>query len=109
MHEDSDEGSRSQASAPSLRSIAGPSAPSARQMTSLSSTGIPGPNPQVAAELSQYFGGHSARRIRLAGSITELDDVLHKHRKVHARAAHSVNGTDLHACGDDMLAFAIRT
>ena len=51
-------------------------------MTSLSKTGIPGPDMQIASELSQYYGGHSARRIRLAGSVLELDGVLHKYRRV---------------------------
>ncbi len=45
-------------------------------MSSLSSNGIPGPDPAVSSALSQFHGGHWARRIRLAGTVIELEDVL---------------------------------
>ena len=57
-----------------------------RAMTSLSKTGIPGPDMERAHALSQHYGGHGARRIRLAASVTELDDVLHHYRRVRAVA-----------------------
>ena len=44
-------------------------------MTSLS-TGSPGPSQLRTSELSQLHGGHFMRRIRLASSILELDDIL---------------------------------
>ena len=34
-----------------------------------------------ANELSQFWGGHSARRMRMAESVMELDDLLHANRK----------------------------
>lgn len=45
-------------------------------MSSLSNNGIPGPDPAISSALSQFHGGHWARRIRLAGSAIELEDVL---------------------------------
>ena len=75
-----------------------------RSMTSLSKTGIPGPDMAMASELSQYWGGHSARRIRSAGSVLELDDILHANRKVRAWQAAMHIGDQANMCGHLMQA-----
>lgn len=74
------------ASHASRRSLPSSDAAASRAMTSLSKTGVPGPDMQRAHALSQYYGGHGARRIRLAASVTELDDVLHHYRRVRTAA-----------------------
>lgn len=53
-----------------------------RCMTSLSRTGVPGPDPQVASTMSTYYNGHHVRRIKLSQSIVELEEALHKSRHI---------------------------
>jgi hypothetical protein len=50
-------------------------------MSSLSGAGVSGPNAVRASALSQPHAGHLIRKIRLASSILELDDVLAASRK----------------------------
>lgn len=53
-----------------------------RGMGSLITSGMPGPRPEVALEMSTMEGGHIMRLIHSSESIATLDAVLHSHRKV---------------------------
>eukprot|EP00201_Polytomella_parva_P005130 CAMPEP_0175073036 /NCGR_PEP_ID=MMETSP0052_2-20121109/20294_1 /TAXON_ID=51329 ORGANISM="Polytomella parva, Strain SAG 63-3" /NCGR_SAMPLE_ID=MMETSP0052_2 /ASSEMBLY_ACC=CAM_ASM_000194 /LENGTH=492 /DNA_ID=CAMNT_0016340711 /DNA_START=21 /DNA_END=1499 /DNA_ORIENTATION=+ len=50
-------------------------------------SGVPGPRPEVAQKLSTEYQGHIIRMIGLAGSPTELDEVLFSAKK-HLRPVH---------------------
>lgn len=53
-----------------------------RCMTSLITSGLPGPRPEVALEMSTIEGGHLMRTIRKAESVADLDAILHTNRAV---------------------------